>query len=43
MQTEKGNTVLHPLPGESSRMMAFEQKIIANPIQSAGAERIDID
>ena len=41
MQTEKGNTVLHPLPGESSRMMAFEQKIIANPIQSAGAEGSD--
>ena len=28
MRTEKGNTVLHPLPRESSRTMAFEQKII---------------
>lgn len=41
MRTEKGNTVLHPLPRESSRTMAFEQKIIANPIQSAGAEGSD--
>ena len=38
---EKGNTVLHPLPGESSRTMALEQKIIANPIQSVGAEGSD--
>jgi hypothetical protein len=38
---EKGNTVLHPLLRETSQTMAFEQKNIANPIQSVGAKKSD--